>query len=102
LVKIRYDKAPSSLFVPPVQVTAVAVKAVVLVAVVNLKPPTSASMSSVALAHAFAPVSVAPAATAINPPPVAMVIAPVVTGSPASISDVPSPPVEEYAPSDML
>ena len=33
-VKINQDKAPSSPFVPPVTVTAVAVKAVVLVAVV--------------------------------------------------------------------
>jgi hypothetical protein len=98
-VKINQDIAPSSPFVPPVHVTAVAVRAVVLVAVVNLRFPTSASIPSVALAHVFATVSVAPTATAINPPPVAIVIAPVVSGAVASMSVEPLPPAEEKTPS---
>lgn len=98
-VKINHDIAPSSPLVPPLQVTAVAIRAVVLVAVVNLRFPTSASISSVALAHVFATVSVAPTATAINPPPVGIVIAPVVSGSVTSISVEPSPPAEEKTPS---
>lgn len=58
-VKIIHDRAASSLFAPS-QVL-VAVPAVVLVAVENLKPPTSASMSSVRFAHVLAVVSAAPA-----------------------------------------
>lgn len=68
----------------------------------NLKPPASASISSVALAHVFALVSLAPAATAINPPPVAMVIAPVVSRSVASMSVDPSPPADEKVASETL
>jgi len=40
-------------------------------------------------------VAVAPPATAINPPSVAIVIAPVVRGEVASMSVDPFPPVEE-------
>jgi len=75
------------------------VSAVSLVAVVNLNAPPSTSRSSVALAHVLATVSVAPPATAINPPPLGIVIAPVVRGSVASISVDPSFPADEYVAS---
>jgi hypothetical protein len=74
---IIHDIAPSSPSVPPVQVTAVVVRAVVRVAVVNPNAPASTSKSSVALAQVALTVSVAFPATAINPPPDAMVIDPV-------------------------
>ncbi len=98
-VKINQDIAPSSPFVTPVQVTAVAVKAVVLVAVVNPNAPASTSMSSVAFAQVTLDVSVAFPATAIKPPPVAIVIAPVVSGVVTSMSVDPLPPVELKTPS---
>lgn len=91
-VNIIQDKAPSSLF-SPVQVL-VAVPAVVYLAVVNLKAPASASISSVQLAQVLSPVSVSPAATAINPPPVAIVVEPVVRASETSMSVDWSPPSE--------
>lgn len=71
------------------------VRDVVRVAVVNLKAPPSASISSVALAHDLALVSVALAATAINQPPEAIEIDPVVSGSVESMSVDLSAPVEE-------
>lgn len=92
-VNNSHESAPSSPLVPPVQVI-VAAPAVVLDAVVNRNPPTSASMSPVALAHVFATVSVAHAATAKNPPPVPIVTDPVVNGAEASIS------VELWEPAD--
>ena len=100
-MKIIHDIPPSSPLDVPVQVL-VAVPAVVEKAVVNLKAPASASISSPKLAHAFALVSVAPAATAIIPPPEAMVVEPVVSGSVESISNEPSPPWEEKAASATL
>lgn len=90
-VKVSHDIAPSSLLVPPVQVR-VAVPAVVDVAVVNPKFPTSTSKSSVAFAHVARTVSVAFAAIAINPPPAAIVCDPVVSGAVASMSVEPLPP----------
>lgn len=73
----------------------VTVPDVVLVAVVNRNVPASSSISSVASAQVFAVPSAAPAATAINPPPVPIVTDPVVSGSEASMSVEPSAPVEE-------
>lgn len=84
----------------PVQVL-VAVPAVVEVAVVNLNAVVDTSISSERLAQVLAPVP-EPAATAIIPPPEAMVVEPVVSGSVASISVEPSPPADENAPSDTL
>ena len=81
------------------QVTAVADNAVILVAVVNLSAPASSSISSVAFAQVLAVPSVAPAATAMKPPLVAIVIAPVVSASVASMSLDPSLPPDEYAAS---
>lgn len=98
-VKSIQDNAPSSLLFPPVQVTAVADNDVTLVAVVNSNAPTFASISSVAFAHVFVPAAVAPAATARKPPPVAIVIAPVVSASLTSISLDASLPALEYAAS---
>lgn len=76
---------------PPVQVR-VAVPAVVEVAVVKRNPPASMLISSVALDHVLPTVSVAPAATAMKPPPVAIVLDPVVSGAVASMSVEPLPP----------
>lgn len=57
-------------------------------------------MSSVAFAHVFEAVdAVAPAATAINPPPVGIVIDPVESGEVASMSVEPLPFVDENAAS---
>lgn len=81
------------------QVTAVADNAVILVATVNLNVPTSSSISSDAFAHVLPTASLAHAATAKNPPFVAIVIAPVVSGSLASMSVDPSLPALEYAAS---
>lgn len=91
-LKLIHDIAPSSLLVPPVQVLE-AVPAVVDVAVVKRKVPASASISTVAFAHVFATVSVAPAATARKPPPAGMTLEPVVRGAVASMSVEPFPPV---------
>ena len=64
---------------------------------------TLTSRSSVAFAHVFAVVvAVAPPATAIKPPPVAIVIAPVVSGDVASMSVDPAPPVDENVASPTL
>jgi hypothetical protein len=86
-VNISHDIAPSSPLFDPVHVIAVPLNDVVRVAVVKRIFPTSASKSSVAFAHVFAPPSVAPIATAKNPPPVATVIpVPVVSGLVESMS----------------
>lgn len=100
-VKMSHDIAPSSAFVPPVQVR-VAVPAVVENAVVKRKVPASTSRFSVSPDHVLATVSVAPQATAIIPPPVAIVVEPVVRASVASMSVEPSPPEDENAPSTTL
>ncbi len=56
-----------------------------------------------ALAHALEAVeAVAPAATPINPPPVAIVTAPVDSGAVASMSVEPVPFVDENVPSIKL
>lgn len=81
------------------QVISVDESAVVLVAVKNLNAPVSVLMSPVALAHVLSTVLVAPAATAMNPPPVAIDMLPVVKGSDVSISLLPSAPSLEYAAS---
>jgi len=101
-VKIIQDIAPSSRLVADVQVL-VAVPAVVEVAVLKPKAPPSTSRSSVSPDHVSCP-PVAPARpiTAIIPPPAAIVVEPVVSGSVASMSVEPSLPAEEYAPSETL
>jgi hypothetical protein len=75
------------------------VPAVVENAVVNRNVPASMSKSSPRFVHVFATVSVAPTATAIIPPPVAIVVDPVVSGAVASMSVDPLPPEEANAPS---
>jgi hypothetical protein len=52
-------------------------------------------MSPLALAHDLVLLSTAPAATAINPPLVLIVVEPVVNGSVVSISVEPSDPLED-------
>ena len=64
----------------PLQVL-VAVPAVILVAVVNLRPPASASISPVRFDQVLAVVSPAKAATANIPPLVGIVVEPVVKRS---------------------
>ena len=99
--KLIHDIAPSSPFVPPVQVR-VAVPAVVVKAVVKRNVPASMSRFSVAFAQVFPTVSVAPAATAKKPPPVGIVLDPVVRRSVASMSvDWSAPVVGEVRPAPM-
>jgi hypothetical protein len=76
----------------------VTVPPVVLLAAVSLKSPASASESSVAFAQVLFVSLVSPTATAINPPLLAIVIDPVVSGSVESMSEETSEPLLEYEP----
>ena len=87
--RIIQDIAPSSLFAP--LTVLVAVPAVIEVAVLNWKPPASASISSPKFDHVLAVPSEAPPITASIPPPAAIVVEPVVKRS-SCASVVPSPP----------